>query len=159
MLARQDHLLALRLWQDKTGYVDIPSHGFSMYPLIRTGDICRFERFELSRLRRGDILLFIAVTGELIGHRYYRQIQNGDKSLFLCKGDSNRYADPLVELDRIVGRMVWIRKSYICLQMDHVWMRLWGWTMLTFPWVSGIIRFHLRVIRKLRGMMGKPWAS
>jgi len=39
-------------------FLEIPSQGFSMYPMISQNNVCAFEQFNLKKLNKGDILLF-----------------------------------------------------------------------------------------------------
>jgi signal peptidase I len=138
------HLLKSR------GYIRIPSNGISMAPIIRTGDICQFEAIEdLSVLQVGDILLFVANSGELVGHRYHGRIVLNGKVLYICKGDFNRNADPPIAANQIVGRMTSIQNSKFHMYMDCFWMKVWGGAIVKLPLISVCIHYGMRLKRKV----------
>ena len=56
-------------WLQRRGWIELPSFGMSMYPLIREGDVSRFESIQPEQLRVGDICLFVSVQGIMTGHR------------------------------------------------------------------------------------------
>ncbi|WP_425517336.1 signal peptidase I [Paenibacillus solanacearum] len=158
----QANVVLLRAIQDvmmKQGYVDIPSHGASMLPFIRTGDICRFEPIDLSRLKKGDIVLFLDNPGRLVGHRCIGRMQSEKEALIVCKGDSNLYPDEPVPANRVIGRMTSIRKRLIVFSTSVSWMKLWGWLVIRFPLLSRLIHMYLRTSRILRGMKKRLWTS
>ncbi|SDC02348.1 signal peptidase, endoplasmic reticulum-type [Paenibacillus sp. UNCCL117] len=134
------------------GYVDIPSHGVSMFPLIRTGNICRFEPFSAERLQAGDILLYLSDKGVLVGHRYCRQTRENGRTLFICKGDSQDYDDPPLTSEQLLGRLVSIRKGRVELRADGLLLAGWGKIIIRLPLLSTGIHWYLRAARKLRGM-------
>ncbi|WP_248927125.1 signal peptidase I [Paenibacillus hamazuiensis] len=144
---------------DKQGYIDIVSHGLSMLPFIRTGNVCRFVPVEPAQLRKGDIVLFHTDAGTLVGHRLIDISLAGRQWIILCKGDSNPYPDEPVTSDRIIGRMVSIRKSARTMDTSSYWIRLWGKYVVRLPWLSLSIHTCLKVIKKLRGMRNRLWAS
>jgi len=150
---------ALQQLITQQGYVDIPSRGFSMLPFIRTGNICRFERTEPSSLKKGDVILFVTGSGVLVGHRYFGQTLIGGERMLLCKGDSNMYPDDPVSVDRMIGRMVWVRKPLGRYRSSDPLMKLWAWLVTRVSFVSMTIHAYVRLIRKLRGMKNRLWAS
>ncbi|CAG7632566.1 hypothetical protein PAECIP111802_01858 [Paenibacillus allorhizosphaerae] len=130
-----------------------------MLPFIRTGNICRFEPIEPLRLRKGDVVLFVSGSGTLVGHRYFGQTFIGSERMFLCKGDSNVYPDDPVPADRIIGRMVWIRKPIGQYRASDPRLKLWAWLVTRVSFVSLTIHTYVKLIRKLRGMKNRLWAS
>ncbi|WP_159882588.1 S24/S26 family peptidase [Paenibacillus puerhi] len=144
--------MAIRRVLASQGYVDIPSHGVSMFPLIRTGNICRFEPFSPEYLRVGDILLYVSDNGVLVGHRYHRQVEDRGQVRFICKGDSQEQDDPPLRKEQLIGRMISIRKGSVELRVDGLLLAGWGKIMIRLPFVSTCIHLYLRAVRKLRGM-------
>jgi signal peptidase len=136
----------------KRGCLEIPSHGLSMFPLLRTGTICRFVAFDPDRVKRGDILLFVARTGELVGHRYVKRVDLGAGIVdYICKGDSNPDVDPPIRSDQIIGAMESMRKYGTWLRSDSFLMQAWAEFVLTIPAISKAIRMYLRIKRNLHG--------
>jgi signal peptidase I len=157
MQASEETIRALRQMMAKWGYIDIPSNGVSMYPLIRTGNIGRFA--PLVELRSGDILLFTTDMGTLVGHRYLRSMQIRGKTVHICKGDSNRAPDPPVDPEQVLGKLVSLRKSADPIPVERWWFRGWGWVIVRFPMLSACIHLYLRIHRKVRGMRRRSWVS
>jgi signal peptidase I len=130
------------------GYLEIPSHGLSMFPLLQTGTICRFVAFDPDRVKRGDILLFVARTGNLVGHRFIKRVDlEAGIVQYICKGDSNPDIDLPINSDQIVGAMESMRKYGRWLRSDSFLMQAWGEIVLTIPAFSKVIRMYLRLKR------------
>lgn len=94
----------------KQGWVDIPSSGVSMYPLIKEGDICRFIPLGSKELKKGDVVLFVSNQGQLIGHRYYENFVENGVLYYVCKGDTNISVDSPVLTSQLIGKLVCIKK-------------------------------------------------
>src|SRR5690554_5795003 len=92
------------------GYVDIPSSGYSMFPSIRPGDVCQFSPIDRKQLLIGDVLLYINEEGKLIGHRLIRLTDSEAGLILECKGDTNNDPDIVVTYDRVLGKLVPIRR-------------------------------------------------
>ena len=116
------------------GYIRIPSHGSSMAPLIRSGDICQFEPVRSFRdMKKGDILLYESAQGELIGHRFIGTTKQHGETYIICKGDYNRYPDEPIAVSQIIGKM----------KNRSLGMKLWGKIIVYFPIVSrGLQKFQ-----------------
>lgn len=145
-------VLAIKGLLQTKGYVDIPSHGVSMFPLIRTGNICRFKPFCEKELKTGDILLYFSDSGLLVGHRYLRQRSDGMQILFICKGDSQAKDDPPLRREQLIGTLVSIRKLRMVLRADSALLSGWSKVITRLPFVSVGIHWYLRLNRKLWGM-------
>lgn len=140
----------IRKTLSRNGYVDIPSSGYSMFPLIREGNVCRFVPFDERRARRGDILLFLTDRGELVGHRYIRGEVRETRMLYVCKGDSNMRTDAPVQADRVVAKLAHIKKKRYVLQADRGIALLAGRMLTHLPFLSKGIQLYLRYTRKKR---------
>ncbi|MFS0723904.1 signal peptidase I [Paenibacillus sp. 1P07SE] len=126
------------------GYIDLPSQGKSMYPLIRQGDLCRFVHAEFNELRPGDILLFRSREGQLVGHRYLHTRSQGGEPVLVCKGDSNLRSDSPVPYGDIIGKLLWIKKKDRLILSSHYRARLLGQALTRFPGCSRYIALYLR---------------
>lgn len=125
----------------KNGWLDLPAQGFSMYPYIREGNICRFTPHEPSLLKKGDIVLFYSLTGQLIAHRLCKTIVEGGERFFLFKGDSNLGFDELVRETQIIGKLVHIQGRG--LQIENFLAIVYGRLILYFPFLSRIFRMYI----------------
>ncbi len=159
MLGERHMMEAVQELIQKRGYIDIPSNGFSMYPLIPAGSLCRFEPFRMERLKVGDIVLFVAEHGVLVGHRYIGDGMMDGRIVLRCKGDSNVSEDPPVRLDQVVGIMVFIRKSGVTYRMHSRHAALWRWIALTYPSAALVIQAYLRISGKLKRRKLRTWTA
>lgn len=159
MQAKAGTVEALRRMIVHKGYVKIPSNGTSMFPLIRTGNICRFEPVLAEEIEAGDILLFVADSGMLVGHRFIRREIRDGETLYICRGDSRKNEDPPLKEAQILGKMVSIQKAGLTLWTNNLWLTIWGACVLRIPWIPASIDFYLRLKRKMRGMRRRLWAS
>lgn len=130
------------------GFIDIPAEGTSMFPLIEQGDICRFVSCETSMLKRGDVVLFLAPSGPFVAHRYYKTLTEGNRTLYMFKGDTNISFDEPIVREQIIGRLEFVRKAKRTIYTTRLAANLWSFLILFFPWSSQLLRVHL--IRKGR---------
>lgn len=129
---------------DHRGYIDLPSSGQSMYPLIRQGDLCRFVRCERQELVPGDILLFRSREGRLVGHRYLYTSRQGEESWLVCKGDSNVRHDAPIPYREVIGKLLWIKSARRMTLSTHYRARLLGRAFTRFPGCSRYVALYLR---------------
>ncbi|TDG00293.1 hypothetical protein [Paenibacillus piri] len=144
---------ALRQLMLNRGYLQIPSNGVSMIPLIRSRSICRFEPLVPDELQPGDIVLFVSHAGELVGHRFMAKTDVGGEVRYICKGDSNKLIDPPIAADRIIGRMVSIQGARHQIRTDHALMKLYAKLLVNVRPLSLCIHYGLRIARKCRRLM------
>ncbi|MBD3843428.1 MAG: hypothetical protein IE909_16410 [Campylobacterales bacterium] len=124
----------------KKGWIDLPSHGMSMYPLIKEGDICRFSSFNLSELKKRDVILFSTPFNSFVAHRL---IQINDTS-YICKGDGNLEFDPPIEQSHILGKLMYIKRNDKNIHLDNFSLKVWGHFVQSVPVVSTLIRLYLK---------------
>ena len=77
------------------------AQGRSMLPVIGDGEILHIAPAELSKVRRGDIVLFKGEEG-FKAHRVIRKAGN----LFVTRGDSGTQADAAIRGEQILGAVV-----------------------------------------------------
>jgi signal peptidase len=127
------------------GHIEIPSVGYSMYPVIRTGDLCKFRAMEGTVPTRGSIVLFADQDGRLIGHRFIRAAQQDNSIVYICKGDTNLFADAPVRIERLLGILVSIeRKNHRghrrTIPAASRYNALWGSILMKIPSISYWLR-------------------
>jgi signal peptidase I len=127
----------------KEGWLELPSFGNSMYPLIQQGNICRFVNCQTTLLKKGDVILFYTKTGQLIAHRLVSIKIVKNQRFFQLKGDTNLGFDPLIGEDQILGKLVSVQKKHRIFTPEGCVARFWGKVILTFPALSGILRRYL----------------
>jgi len=90
--------------------VKLKASGFSMYPLIKPGDIITVRRAVIEELQPGAIIVFKR-EGNWIAHRIKKITTEGNKRIFITKGDSNFKSDAPVPEEIITGRIVSISRD------------------------------------------------
>ena len=129
---------------EKTGTLEIPSVGTSMYPLIKAGNMCTFIPFQPNEARKGDIILFLTNEGRLVGHRILYISKDDGDIRYICKGDANLTADMPVTADNIIGKLVSIKKSNRRISVQSPFIKLWGRVIMTFPVISRVLQRSAR---------------
>ena len=124
----------------RDGFIEIVSSGTSMFPLIRSGNRCRFVPFDAGKVKIGDLLLFVTEEQQLVGHRLIRIRQRPEGTEYVCKGDANLKADKPVTAELVIGRMVHIQKGDRQLRTDSLILKTWGRIMVRFPSLSVLLR-------------------
>jgi signal peptidase len=124
-------------------WLELPAFGNSMFPFIQQGDHCRFVPLDCSSLTKGDILLYRSQEGQLIAHRFVEIQWKDGQRMFLLKGDTNLGFDQPIAEDRILGKLVTVRKKRVTIAPDHFIAAAWGKMILSFPIISEILRKYL----------------
>ncbi len=145
MLANDETLHLIYDVLDKKGYIDIPAFGYSMYPYIQKGDLCRFIPFNQSFIEKGDVLLYINDSGQLIGHRYYDKTKEGQ--MYFLKGDSNLSFDPQVHVNQIIGKLTVIQRGDQVMEPSDFRRKIWSKVFVLLPILSRVLN---RVVSKKR---------
>jgi signal peptidase I len=127
----------------KDGWLDLPSQGFSMYPTIQNGDICRFVPCSGNQLKKGDVILFWTESGQLVAHRFYYSKLRDGKLHYYCKGDTNISYDQPIGYENILGALEYIQKRNRKVFPNQIHTYLWGRLIIQLPMLSGILRRYL----------------
>lgn len=128
----------------KQGFLEIASVGDSMYPLIREGDLCRFEPVVPDTVRKGDVLLFVTKDGHLVGHRYLSQYSKQGENYYVCKGDTNKFPDEPIRSQQIIGKLTLIRTApRRMIRMEGLLPRMWGVLTVRVPRMWRLLRLVL----------------
>jgi signal peptidase len=103
--------------------------GSSMRPFIRDGDVL-LVRAGLE-IRPGDVVLCRVGEGRLLAHRAARIYRQSCQRSILLQGDARLWADGLLPLDSVLGRVVAVERGTRCIRLDaglFRWLgRLWIW--------------------------------
>jgi len=67
--------------------------GYSMYPLLREGDVVFAYKAPPDQIKPGQIIIFEGVGGKLIIHRVIDVKRVGDRFYYVTKGDNNQIPD------------------------------------------------------------------
>ncbi|MFC0269934.1 signal peptidase I [Metabacillus herbersteinensis] len=151
MKFNNETILLLINTMKKYGWIDLPAHGTSMFPLIKKGEICRFVSFEIDSLKRGDIILYHSSSGQLVAHRFYKELKTNDKVHYILKGDTNLHLDDPIFHEQIIGKLVMIQKKTSKLYLTDFSVTYWGWVIIKFPILTKVLRRFLtnKVLKKL----------
>ena len=82
--------------------LSVVAKGYSMYPTLRPG-----SKIVINKVHNpvpGDIIA-IDKDGKLIVHRLIKIIKGGNGISYIARGDSNRFPDPPVGIEKIVGKV------------------------------------------------------
>lgn len=153
MLFDQETILFLKMAIDKDGFLELPADGNSMFPLIERGDVCRFVPCSRASFQRGDIILYHTGQGQLIAHRFIRQVAND----CLFKGDTNLGYDKAVQSEQIIGKLMLIKKQRCEVSMNHSSVKRWGNLIMALPALSGMLRKYLNGKSHFAEMWSTLW--
>lgn len=132
----------------RVDFIDMPSVGTSMYPLIVEGDICRFMACVADDVRLGEVFLFMDCAGHLVAHRLLRKLTKGGQTRYQFKGDANRNPDAPVELAQILAKLVLIQKRrWLNPNQGLAWV--WGEWLVAVPNTARFLQIALRLSRRL----------
>lgn len=152
MLANQETLKLIQDVLRKKGYIDIPSYGHSMEPYIKKGDLCRFVPFKPPSIKKGDVVLYIAATGQLIGHRVKEIVYKNKVKVYRLKGDTNLGFDEEVGAEQFIGQLLLIQRGEKILEPSDFSLRCWTQMVLTFPHLSVILNKRVMKKRAVQGV-------
>jgi signal peptidase I len=139
MLFDQETICFLKVAIEKDGFLELPAHGNSMFPLIQRGDVCKFVPCSPGSLGKGDIILFHTDNGQLIAHRFIGM----EATHYLFKGDTNLGNDLPATPEQIIGKLTSIKKQRSDVSMQNTSVELWGKLIIALPVLSGSLRRYL----------------
>ncbi len=85
--------------------------GYSMFPILRMGDIVFSYKCPPQDIHVGDIIIYRGIDGKLIIHRVIKVIVRDGEYYYVTKGDNNPIEDyfeftgPGVPYQRVVGKV------------------------------------------------------
>lgn len=90
--------------------LEIKMIGYSMYPVLKNGEIGCVEKCSPDIVKQGDVLVFKR-DGKYIAHRLMKMNTTNGKRTFVAKGDNNKHYDnPFYETD-LIGKISHIKDS------------------------------------------------
>lgn len=143
MLVEASTVYLIKKVMGKSGSIDIPADGNSMFPFIKKGNICTFEVVDPNLLKKGDIALFESSSGLLVAHRFIQAKSVAEKQYYIFKGDTNLGSDIPVQKDRIIGKLSIIQKNKMKINVKDLPALLYGKLILSLPILSGLLRSYL----------------
>jgi signal peptidase I len=134
-------LLKTKIQSD--GYIDLPAYGNSMFPFIRKGDLCRFTLADPSKFKKGDIVLYHTIPGQLVAHRLSNIKELDGNRLYILKGDTNLGFDQPIKEQQIIGVLSFVQKGEQRIPTWGFSASFWGWLILSIPILSGWLRRYI----------------
>ena len=123
----ENHLLSIRM------------HGFSMYPFLKAGDIGIVDKCMANQLKIGDIVVFKSHQ-KLVAHRLVAIQQENNQTLYIAKGDKNKFLDPTFNADALFGKINSIVRNGKLMRIDSKTMKFNSFLILKFP--NQVMKFH-----------------
>lgn len=132
-----DHKIDIEALLEQGQVIQIRPQGYSMYPLFRSGkDEAVIGRADVSRLRRGDVVLYRRESGILVLHRIWAKKPEG----FYLIGDNQMEVEGPLKPEQIKGILLAFIRSGRRVSVNNacyvVMSRLW---MAAKP-LRGIVR-------------------
>lgn len=107
----------------------------SMEPVYNVNDVILVKDTDPSTLKVGDDIAYLgnrdAVKGLVVTHRIIRiETLDDNKVHYTLKGVNNKYEDPSITEDQILGKVV--GKTYVVSFINHVVKNIYGFFFLVF---------------------------
>lgn len=135
----------------KKGWIDIPSFGVSMYPLIKEGDVCRFTSINgADNIKEGDIILYVTEEGQLVGHRYLHFFNQDGIRYYVLKGDTNVFWDHPIKSSQMIGKVEYIRKRKLLIRAQGFISKIWGNIAITLPIMPRLCKQYLSLHQRIK---------
>lgn len=88
--------------------IQIQPQGYSMYPLLfPRRDAVQIEKTDITKVKRGDVLLYRRKEGILVLHRVYRRQKDG---LYMVGDNQTEIEGPLA-LSQVRGKMIAVQRN------------------------------------------------
>lgn len=110
----------------------INTRGFSMFPVIRPGDVCLVEKCTASQIIPGDVVV-VRKGHNLIAHRLVRVLTTDKEYQYICRGDNNHFDDIPATANEVVGKVMLVSRSKKTYRTDGLKMKLERKLIMRFP--------------------------
>jgi signal peptidase I len=107
--------------------------GDSMHPFIQDGDVLMVEPANIAKVGVGEVILYYRADKRLIAHRIIRINRQGESTVLTTQGDSLDRADPPIQPEQVLGKVIMIERNSRRLRLDRGLMRLSGRLWAIFP--------------------------
>jgi len=116
--------LSLKLL-DLNKRVTLRLNGFSMYPLLKEGDVATIEKCTMASLKTGEVIVFMTET-KWVAHRYFKKELIDNAFLITTKGDSRKWIDPPFLEDKFIGKLTSFRRGNEIFNLSSNFYRILG---------------------------------
>ena len=151
--------IAIDLWEKHGNGHWLPIMGHSMLPLLRDGDIVRVVPQQIYAV--GDVVVF-QQDGELLIHRIVTDMKasicRDAGQIWITQGDNCIIPDTPVMIDRLLGKVVTVRRGNAFIDFDHWSLDLvnrviarcsrHSWCRLVQRYLLRLTAWYLRVLLK-----------
>jgi len=137
-------LRTFRVLMETRKKVELRAAGYSMYPYIRPGDICRFEP-PRHPLRKGQVALVVSPRGVLFSHRLIGLKRKNGRLVYIFRGDTNPHPDAPCVPEQVVGVLTSLVRHGKRVDERRVGRMVWSWTMVKFHLFFRVIGHLLRL--------------
>ncbi|MDR7666851.1 signal peptidase I [Methanosarcina sp. Z-7115] len=128
-------------------FLRIPTKGHSMKPLIKNGSNIIIKKANLTKITKGDIILFF--DGQrLIAHRVIRKSKHDGNTKFIVKGDSTLHFDKPVYSKDILGKVVKIENGSKIINLDNTSGKTINIIFTNISLVITIIYFVIKFLKQ-----------
>jgi signal peptidase I len=103
------------------------AQGYSMRPLLRSGDILTVEPANRCRISLGDVILCSIQPERIVVHRVVGRLANGGRLRYLVQGDQVARPDGIIPPEQVYGRVSTIERRGTVMDMHSPAMKLLGW--------------------------------
>lgn len=133
-------LRTFRYLMDARKRIDLRAEGYSMYPYIRPGDICRFVP-PRHPLRKGQVVLVVSPRGILVSHRLIACKTENGQPVYIFRGDMNPHPDQPASPQQVVGVLEALVRNGKVVDEQRRGRKVWAWIMVRFRLVFRAIGY------------------
>ena len=137
-------LRTFRVLMETRKMIELRAAGYSMYPYIRPGDICRFEP-PRHPLRKGQVALVVSPRGVLFSHRLIGIKRVNGRLVYILRGDTNPHPDAPCAPEQVVGVLTSLVRKGKRVDERRTGRLVWSWIMVKFNLFFRAIAHLLRL--------------
>lgn len=142
------------------GSFQFRAHGSSMMPFVRDGDLLTVAPADPGSIEIGQVVLFRTRRDRILAHRLVRKAQERGGWILEMRGDARLSSDGPVPGERVLGRVVRIRRGERAFHPGHgtwllaarLWIRLLPLRRMLAHLLGGVKGSALRVLEGLQSL-------
>jgi hypothetical protein len=132
--------------------IQFRAHGLSMTPFIRDGDMLTVSRASMEDLKAGEVAFYLGESGRPTAHRVLGIGGQSGGRFFFARGDASGGRRETVPDNRLLGKVVGIRRRGALVRLDRNLPRRIGLAWADYRTGRAKLRQCLRrLIRSLPG--------
>lgn len=114
-----------------------------MFPMLRHDSLARVALCPWQDLHTGDIAVFKGEEG-FICHRFFGKVRSNGSAFLKTKPDITYNFDPLINIDRFIGKVVSFKRGIFTMQVNNVVSRIIGLSLGCFLPLPALAYFHFK---------------